>query len=105
PRHAIADLCRRYHVRELSIFGSALRDDFRDDSDLDLLVDFEADATVGMELIDVEEAQHSFRATGGPLSSTHITRLRTRATGGGGCGRPNAATRSRRRSRAAARRA
>ena len=38
---AIAELCRRYRVRELSLFGSALRDDFRPDSDIDLLVEFE----------------------------------------------------------------
>ena len=47
PPNAIADLCRRYHVRELSLFGSALRDDFRADSDVDFLVDYEPDARVG----------------------------------------------------------
>jgi predicted nucleotidyltransferase len=56
PRKGIADLCRRFHVRELSIFGSALRDDFRGDSDVDLLVEFEPDAVVGMELIDLQLA-------------------------------------------------
>lgn len=56
PRDDIADLCRRYRVRELSIFGSALRDDFRDDSDLDLLVEFEPDAKIGVELIDLQLA-------------------------------------------------
>lgn len=54
PRRRIAELCRRYRVRELSIFGSALRDDFRDDSDLDLLVEFEPEAAIGMELIDLQ---------------------------------------------------
>jgi uncharacterized protein len=48
PVDAIAALCRRYHVTELSIFGSALRDDFRPDSDLDFLVSFEEDAPVGL---------------------------------------------------------
>lgn len=56
PRDGIADLCRRYRVRELSIFGSALRDDFRDDSDLDLLVEFEPNAKIGVELIDLQLA-------------------------------------------------
>jgi predicted nucleotidyltransferase len=37
----IANLCRRYRIRELSLFGSALRDDFGPDSDLDLLVEVE----------------------------------------------------------------
>jgi uncharacterized protein len=36
--------CRKWRIRELSLFGSALRDDFRPDSDVDLLVVFEPDA-------------------------------------------------------------
>ncbi|MDP9364640.1 MAG: nucleotidyltransferase domain-containing protein [Chloroflexota bacterium] len=47
PMAEIAELCRRYRVRELSLFGSTLRDDFRPDSDLDFLVLFEPDAEVG----------------------------------------------------------
>jgi predicted nucleotidyltransferase len=48
PMDALADLCRRYHVRELALFGSVLRDDFRDDSDIDILVEYESDAQVGL---------------------------------------------------------
>jgi predicted nucleotidyltransferase len=44
---AIKDLCQRYRVRELSIFGSAHREDFRTDSDIDLLVEFEPEAQIG----------------------------------------------------------
>ncbi len=44
---AIENLCQRYRVRELSIFGSALREDFRTDSDIDLLVEFEPEAQIG----------------------------------------------------------
>jgi len=44
---AIKDLCERYRVKELSIFGSALREDFRKDSDIDLLVEFEPEAQIG----------------------------------------------------------
>lgn len=40
-RDALADFCRRHHVRKLSLFGSVLRDDFRADSDVDVLVEFE----------------------------------------------------------------
>ena len=47
-RDTIAELCRRYHVRELSLFGSALRSDFRAESDLDLLVEFEPGARTGL---------------------------------------------------------
>ena len=44
---AIENLCQRYRVRELSVFGSALREDFRTDSDIDLLVEFEPEAQIG----------------------------------------------------------
>lgn len=45
---AIGELCRRYRVRELALFGSVLRDDFRDDSDIDILVEFEPDSGIGL---------------------------------------------------------
>jgi predicted nucleotidyltransferase len=41
---AIGEFCRRWNVTELSLFGSALRDDFGPDSDVDVLVTFAADA-------------------------------------------------------------
>lgn len=47
PAAKIAALCRRYHVRSLALFGSALRDDFGPSSDVDLLVEFEPDARIG----------------------------------------------------------
>ncbi len=37
----IADFCRRHHIRWLALFGSVLRDDFRPDSDIDVLIEFE----------------------------------------------------------------
>ena len=48
PLDKIAGICRKYQVRELSLFGSALRDDFRPERDVDLLVDFLPHHTVGM---------------------------------------------------------
>ncbi len=36
----LAELCRRHEVVELAVFGSVLRDDFRADSDIDVLVTF-----------------------------------------------------------------
>ncbi len=47
PDEMLAELCRRYHVRELALFGSVLRDDFREDSDIDILVEFEPGARIG----------------------------------------------------------
>ena len=44
----LADLCRRYQVRELSLFGSAARGEMRPDSDIDLLVEFLPKAEVGL---------------------------------------------------------
>ena len=40
----IADFCRRWRIAEFSVFGSALRDDFRPDSDVDVLVAFASDS-------------------------------------------------------------
>ena len=40
----VAEFCRRWKIRELALFGSALRDDFGPDSDVDILVDFDKDA-------------------------------------------------------------
>jgi uncharacterized protein len=45
---ALADLCRLYRVRELSLFGSAARGDMRPDSDIDLLVEFLPESEVDL---------------------------------------------------------
>ncbi len=54
-RGRLSDFCRKWRVRELSLFGSALRDDFRADSDLDVLVSFEPAA--GWSLFDLVTMQ------------------------------------------------
>jgi uncharacterized protein len=48
PIEAIAEICRRYHVHELSVFGSAARGDMKPESDIDILVEFEPDAPIGL---------------------------------------------------------
>lgn len=48
PKEKIASFCRRHHIRRLALYGSVLRDDFRPDSDVDVLVEFEPDARVGL---------------------------------------------------------
>jgi len=48
PKAKIAEFCKRHHIRKLSLFGSVLRDDFRPDSDVDVLVEFEDGAKVGL---------------------------------------------------------
>lgn len=48
--------CKRNHIRKLSLFGSVLRDDFRPESDIDVLVEFDPDAKISLfDLIHMEE--------------------------------------------------
>jgi predicted nucleotidyltransferase len=47
PQQLIRSFCERHHVRKLALFGSVLRADFRLDSDIDVLVEFEPEARVG----------------------------------------------------------
>jgi len=47
PNDKITEFCRRNRVKSLAVFGSVLRADFRSDSDIDVLVEFERDAKVG----------------------------------------------------------
>lgn len=56
PPQALADFCRRNRIRHLGLFGSVLRDDFRPDSDVDVLVEFEAGALVSLfTLVDIQD--------------------------------------------------
>ena len=50
----LAQFCQRHHIRQLSLFGSILRDDFRQDSDIDVLVEFEEGHTPGLRIITIE---------------------------------------------------
>ncbi len=44
PKDKIKDFCRRWQIVEFALFGSVLRDDFRPDSDVDILVTFAPEA-------------------------------------------------------------
>lgn len=44
---AVADFCSRWHISEMSLFGSVLRDDFTEDSDVDVMVDIEDEHALG----------------------------------------------------------
>jgi len=53
--HRVAQFCRAHHIRKLAFFGSVLRNDFRPDSDIDVLVWFEPGQTPGMmQLVGLE---------------------------------------------------
>jgi predicted nucleotidyltransferase len=50
----IAEFCRRHHIRRLALFGSVLREDFRPDSDVDVLVEFEPGHVPGLAFFEME---------------------------------------------------
>ena len=53
-RDAIQQFCRRHHITEMRLFGSVLRDDFGDESDVDVLVRFAPGQSPGWEIVDIE---------------------------------------------------
>ena len=56
PKEKLATFCQRHHIRKLAFFGSVLRDDFTPESDIDVLVEFEPGARVGLfDLYDMEQ--------------------------------------------------
>lgn len=55
PREKIAEFCKRHHIRTLSLFGSVLRDDFRPDSDIDVLVEFEPEHVPGLAFFAMQD--------------------------------------------------
>jgi predicted nucleotidyltransferase len=60
PVDRIEQFCRRWHITELALFGSVLRDDFRPDSDIDVLVTF--DEAAAWDLIDFVAMQGELEA-------------------------------------------
>lgn len=56
PKERIAAFCRKWKIAELALFGSVLREDFRPDSDVDVLVTFSSGSDWGVEdLLDMKE--------------------------------------------------
>src|SRR5215471_12314769 len=56
PEDRIADFCQRWKIREFALFGSVLRQDFRPESDIDVLVSFAPDAAWRFyDLMDMKE--------------------------------------------------
>lgn len=55
PEDKIAEFCKKWKIREFSLFGSVLREDFRPDSDIDVLVTFSDDAKITLfDLVHME---------------------------------------------------
>lgn len=55
PQQKLAAFCRRHHVRRMALFGSALRQDLRPDSDIDILVEFEPGHTPGLSFFAMQD--------------------------------------------------
>ena len=55
PDEKIAEICRKYKIREMSVFGSAARGDSGPESDIDILVDLDPDAHLGWEFFGIAE--------------------------------------------------
>lgn len=56
PKDKIADYCRRWKITEFALFGSALKDDFSPESDIDVLVTFDKDANWTLfDMVDMRE--------------------------------------------------
>ncbi len=54
-QECLEECCLRYHIRRLAVFGSVLRNDFMQESDLDLLVKFQDGHTSGWEIVAIAD--------------------------------------------------
>ncbi len=55
PKETLAAFCQRHRIRRLSLYGSVLRDDFRPDSDVDVLIEFQPGCVLGLGIIAIEQ--------------------------------------------------
>jgi hypothetical protein len=54
-RAAVSEFCERHHIARLALFGSVIRDDFRPESDIDVLVEFQPGVRVGLAFIRMQD--------------------------------------------------
>ena len=55
-KETLSSICKKYHIRKLAIFGSALRNDFGPDNNIDILVEFDSKHVPGFfKLIDIQD--------------------------------------------------
>ena len=55
PVEKLEVFCRKHHIRRLAFFGSILSEDFRPDSDVDVLVEFEPGKTPGLAFFGMQD--------------------------------------------------
>ncbi len=53
-REEVSEFCKRHHIARLALFGSVLREDFRPDSDVDVLVEFLPGHVPGLRFVTIE---------------------------------------------------
>ena len=53
-KDAVSAFCRRHHIKRLALLGSVLREDFRPDSDIDVLVEFQPGHVPGLKFVTIE---------------------------------------------------
>ena len=68
----LAELCKRYHVQRLSLFGSRLKGTARPDSDIDILVEFEPGKTPGLAFFRLEDELSQLFGGDVELSTPHF---------------------------------
>ena len=74
PRKKIAEFCKRWSITEFSVFGSALRADFRPDSDVDVLVSINPKAHIGLfEIAEMEISELDRSGTMHNLPEAHLS--------------------------------
>jgi uncharacterized protein len=54
PQPQLNEFCQRHHIFKLALFGSVLRDDFKAESDIDVLVEFDPDRIPGLAFFEME---------------------------------------------------
>lgn len=76
PRNSITEYCKKWRIKELSLFGSFIRPDFGPDSDIDVLVEFAADADWSLfdwvDMVDKSHACSTARSTSSPRKDCEI---------------------------------
>jgi predicted nucleotidyltransferase len=55
PEKELKAFCQKHHIKKMSLFGSALRDDYGPDSDLDVLVEFEEGHVPGLKFFSMQD--------------------------------------------------
>ena len=55
PQQRIAEFCKRHHIHKLALFGSFLRPDFRPESDIDVLVEFDPAHVPGLSFFAMQD--------------------------------------------------